>query len=684
MGNSIYAKLAKTMENDGVAVPAVLYDIPEGMSEKPGCDKGDAFLFKLIHFSDEILPSAQRNELLEALSENLGKSLSLRLTLSLALMGGAYREQLNYLGLYDILEKKGKPSRCSGRIYDANKRTFNVGSSIINRYESKFEDLSQTYYYLTELGRELSLDALTLNGRFPNADRLLLRDVISTHQANLEHGSGYNDLYAYILGNSLYPAYFGFDTEVVVNYGDGSHDGMADSYFVADAAVKTFYNAKDGLFRCCQQDYIEVDTGSQNIDVIADKLHRYSQMVGSRVNDEDIPLTELIFLSHPHGLCSSVGRLVINDDAFARAINHSLSDDVMIVQMLQKAYYPGENSISSLYYAIFNDNRMAWVTTPDNGLLYNSAASIRTQALSTLNRLIIMGFGSCSIDALWSLMALSRSDSAVSAYNVKYIRYSDIYEKRKGVLLSEAVKCLKTSHPDSYRILNQLCFKGFSVASCFGGDMYRTYFTLHPQFTGCTSCLLEVLAKNKYLDRLNIANARFAPFIELKDDRHSLVLKNALALKDGSVICIEDIDADYGSRVRCSSFISSYSWSLASADIRRFTLCVICDDECSAYNFLIKHCLRSLDNRSLASADNISKCGDVPCNLPLFIPRGLLLAHMQGFNSKAGIFTFKSLNAYMKLRQAYNDNNKISGSSFSSYFEKNISSDDVQADLAYF
>lgn len=427
-----------------------------------------------------------------------------------------------------------------------------------------------------------------------------------------------------------------------------------------------------------------MDTGSQNIDVIADKLHRYSQMVGSRVNDEDIPLIELIFLSHPHGLCSSVGRLVINDDAFARAINHSLSDDVMIVQMLQKAYYPDENSISSLYYAIFNDNRMAWVTTPDNALLYNSAASIRTQALSTLNRLILMGFGTCTIDALWSLMALSKSDSAVSAYHMKYLRYSNIYEKRKGFILSEAVKYLKNTHPDSYRILNQLCFKGFSVASCFGGDMYRTYFTLHPQFTGCTSCLLEVLAKNKYLDRLNITNSRFAPFIELTDDRHSLVIKNALALKDGSVICIEDIDADYGSRVRCSSFISSYSWSLASADIHRFTLCVICDNEISAYNFLVKHCLRSLDNRSLASADNMSKCGNVPCNLPLFVPRELLLAHMQGFDSKAGIFTFKSLNAYMKLRQAYNDNNKISGSSFSSYFEKNISSDDVQADLAYF
>ena len=80
----------------------------------------------------------------------------------------------------------------------------------------------------------------------------------------------------------------------------------------------------------------------------------------------------------------------------------------------------------------------------------------------------------------------------------------------------------------------------------------------------------------------------------------------------------------------------------------------------------------------------MSKCGNVPCNLPLFVPRELLLAHMQGFDSKAGIFTFKSLNAYMKLRQAYNDNNKITGSSFSSYFEKNISSDDVQADLAYF
>jgi len=58
---------------------------------------------------------------------------------------------------------------------------------------------------------------------------------------------------------------------------------------------------------------------------------------------------------------------------------------------------------------------------------------------------------------------------------------------------------------------------------------------------------------------------------------------------------------------------------------------------------------------------------------------------MQGFDSKAGIFTFKSLNAYMKLRQAYNDNNKISGSSgFSSYFEKNISVDDIRTDLAYF
>ena len=127
---SIYAKLAKTVEYDEAAV---LYDIPEGMSDKPGCDKGEMFLFKLIHFSDEILSSAQRNELLEALSENLGKSLSLRLTLSLAIMGGAYREQLNYLGLYDIQEKKGRSSKCSGRIYDANKRTSDVGSSIINR-----------------------------------------------------------------------------------------------------------------------------------------------------------------------------------------------------------------------------------------------------------------------------------------------------------------------------------------------------------------------------------------------------------------------------------------------------------------------------------------------------------------------------------------------------------------------
>lgn len=281
----------------------VLYNRPSQLdktyaSENINDDNRLLYKLKLLQLSPAFLRKGAYEYFKTAVENCIDGNVSELLCLSIALMGGAYKEQLNYLGLFPIKEVTGKSSVCRCYIQNINKRTFNIGTNIIDTKQTKDSENkgNQIFYHLTDAARELCAEKLSLLGEHPLKKNIQLNDLSLTHNHNLEHAAGVIDLYAYILGNPYYPAQFDFSYEHICNISD-------ETYFVADGLVTTMYkNETDSVFKAT--DYVEVDTGSQGSEIIKEKLINYIQFFEKGTHL--FPLTSLTFLYHPSGICSGV------------------------------------------------------------------------------------------------------------------------------------------------------------------------------------------------------------------------------------------------------------------------------------------------------------------------------------------------------------------------------------------
>lgn len=693
----------------------VLYNRPSQLdktyaSENINDDNRLAYKLKLLQLSPAFLREGAYEYFKTAVENCIDGNVSELLCLSIALMGGTYKEQLNYLGLFPIKEVTGKSSVCRCYIQNINKRTFNIGTNIIDTIQAKDSENNgnQIFYHLTDAARELCVEKLSLLGEHPLKKNIQLKDLSLTHNHNLEHAAGVIDLYAYILGNPYYPAQFNFSYEHICNISD-------ETYFVADGLVTTMYkNETDSVFKVT--DYVEVDTGSQGSEIIKEKLINYIHFFEK--GPHLFPLTTLTFLYHPSGLCSGIpakksltgekkptplesmaflylGKMFENinlsvddiikiikegntgnkntgcynksdkdssynhliDSLSATEYRELFSDNTdwlldILIKISNMGY--GKNQLCSLYkkclYEYANERSMDNTGTADT---FGEQASeeindtIETKSTketcSTVHTYDNEGTSkpdntdntNDTFDTSEELPV--KNDSISNSYQEKYVRNLRKYLRRRNLIFEKAADLIRTDDPGSYEKFVSFCLNGLSVSCVFGGDLYATFLSAHPNMTGLYEFLRKWIIKKAFSFNISDttgfnASTAYLPAAILGNAGNTFVLKNILTFREVSgslhTFAIEDISTDYAARIRIEKAISSDS--LRNSKIK---LLVITDSYEDAYLLLSSFCYienkgcvtSKLDNLFVTHRSMETVTDDYS---PTFIPREYLMRHL--------------------------------------------------------
>ncbi len=705
----------------------VLYNRPSQLdktyaSENINDDNRLAYKLKLLQLSPAFLREGAYEYFKTAVENCIDGNVSELLCLSIALMGGAYKEQLNYLGLFPIKEVTGKSSVCRCYIQNINKRTFNIGTNIIDTIQAKDSENkgNQIFYHLTDAARELCAEKLSLLGEHPLKKNIQLNDLSLTHNHNLEHAAGVIDLYAYILGNPYYPAQFDFSYEHICNISD-------ETYFVADGLVTTMYkNETDSVFKAT--DYVEVDTGSQGSEIIKEKLINYIHFFEKGTHL--FPLTSLTFLYHPSGICSGVpakktltgekklsplesmaflylGKMFENiklsvDDIIkiikegntvnkntgcynksdkASSYNHLIdslsateyrelfSDNTdwlldILIRISNMGY--GKNQLCSLYkkclYEYANERSVDNTGTADTfgeqakeEINDTKETKSTKETCSTVHTYDNEGTSkpdntdntNDTFDTSEELPV--KNDSISNSYQENYVRNLRKYLRRRNLIFEKAADLIRTDDPGSYEKFVSLCLNGLSVSCVFGGDLYATFLSAHPNMTGLYEFLRKWIIKKAFYFNISDtpgldASTAYLPAAILGNAGNTFVLKNILTFREVSgsthTFAIEDISTDYAARIRIEKAISSDS--LRNSKIK---LLVITDSYEDAYLFLSslcyienKGCVTSKLNNLFVTHRPMETVTDDYS--PVFIPREYLMRHLYertGFEEESKI-----------------------------------------------
>lgn len=681
-----------------------------------------AYKLKLLQLSPAFIREGAYEYFKTAVENCIDGNVSELLCLSIALMGGAYKEQLNYLGLFPIKEVTGKSSVCRCYIQNINKRTFNIGTNIIDTIQTKDSENkgNQIFYHLTDAARELCAEKLSLLGEHPLKKNIQLKDLSLTHNHNLEHAAGVIDLYAYILGNPYYSAQFDFSYEHICNISD-------ETYFVANGLVTTMYkNETDSVFKAT--DYVEVDTGSQGSEIIKEKLINYIHFFEKGTHL--FPLTSLTFLYHPSGICSGVtskksltgekkpsplesmaflylGKMFENiklsvDDMIkiikegntgnkntgcynksdkASSYNHLIdslsateyrelfSDNTdwlldILIRISNMGY--GKNLLCSLYkkclYEYANERSIDNTGTADT--FWEQAKEEINDTIETKSTK-----ETCSTVHTYDNEGTSKpdntdntndtfdtseelpvkNDSISNSYQEKYVRNLRKYLRRRNLIFEKAADLIRTDDPGSYEKFVSLCLNGLSVSCVFGGDLYATFLSAHPNMTGLYEFLRKWIIKKAFYFNISDtpgldASKAYLPAAILGNAGNTFVLKNILTFREvsGSIhtFAIEDISTDYAARIRIEKAISTDS--LRNSKIRLF---IITDSYEDAYLLLSSFCYienkgcvtSKLDNLFVTHRPMETVTDDYS---PTFIPREYLMRHLYegtGFEEESKI-----------------------------------------------
>lgn len=693
----------------------VLYNRPSQLdktyaSENINDDNRLAYKLKLLQLSPAFLREGAYEYFKTAVENCIDGNVSELLCLSIALMGGAYKEQLNYLGLFPIKEVTGKSSVCRCYIQNINKRTFNIGTNIIDTIQSKDSENkgNQIFYHLTDAARELCAEKLSLLGEHPLKKNIQLNDLSLTHNHNLEHASGVIDLYAYILGNPYYPAQFYFSYEHICNISD-------ETYFVADGLVTTMYkNETDSVFK--STDYVEVDTGSQGSEIIKEKLINYIHFFEKGTHL--FPLTSLTFLYHPSGICSGVtskksltgekkpsplesmaflylGKMFENiklsvddiikiikegnasnknvgcsdksdkdssynhliDSLSATEYRELFSDNTdwlldILIRISNMGY--GNNLLCSLYkkclYEYANERSIDNAGTADTfgeqakeEINDTKETKSTKETCSTVHTYDNEGTSkpdntdntNDTFDTSEELPV--KNDSISNSYQEKYVRNLRKYLQRRNLIFEKAADLIRTDAPRSYEKFVSFCLNGLSVSCVFGGDLYATFLSAHPNMTGLYEFFRKWIIKKAFYFNISDtpglnASTAYLPAAILGNADDTFVLKNILTFSEVSgslhTFAIEDISTDYAARIRIEKAISTDS--LRNSKIK---LLVITDSYEDAYLLLSSFCY--IENKGCVTSkfDNLfvthGHLGAVTDNYsPVFIPREYLMRHL--------------------------------------------------------
>lgn len=685
----------------GSSIISVLYDRPEYLATKPGMYSRYSFYNKILRFPYETFGTTDNDEIIEPLEELL-KTNPAKLLACITQMGGAIKEQLNYLGLFSIAELNGNSSLATSRIAQVNKKSNDGKMLETKKYNcddfhiSLTEPTNAAYKFLDDCINSCRNIGITSN--LYNSEQKITR-ISDTHDANIEHAAGYCDLYAYILGNEYYPPNFKLINEDVLYYGD-------DNRVIADAHVTTYSVLhanieKDGKIICqatytAQHDFIETDTGSQRINVIAEKLDNYLKYLDSVVKNIPEVFFSVNFITHPTGICGYVKKDTEKEKKRIPDIRYA--EALFVRELLMNCGYKNIKE----FYNYINENGVSGISA----LAKYNGSILTEDFLNILKKCIAYGYGSDDFSSLMDDMAAvgfsGLNKKPYTFYNQRYGSYREQYDKRKYTIFG-VVNYLKDNKPKVYEKLVKYCLNGFSVNVSMGGDMYRTYFTVHPKFSGCADATAAMLYRcslsNTYVQDMYLLNMQ--RLIYRRGDGTTGVLLNHIAYRniepddeaalnygfvkgDGlnychNGFCIEDIDCNIGSRIRVKKALSDTS--LISSHTR---LCIICDCVESAYEYMVKEC-----SDILMKHDSLSCTGCLPDNhrdaflafMPVFIPRNVLFDILAKKEPENAPFVFRGYSIYKDAVVSYSQSG--TKKSFEKFFSDFLRKSNLAADVYY-
>lgn len=474
-----------------------------------------------------------------------------------------------------------------------------------------------------------------------------------------------------------------------------------------------YKNETDSVFKAT--DYVEVDTGSQESEIIKEKLINYIHFFEKGTHL--FPLTSLTLLYHPSGICSGVtskksltgekkpsplesmaflylGKMFENiklsvDDMIkiikegntgnkntgcynksdkASSYNHLIdslsateyrelfSDNTdwlldILIRISNMGY--GKNLLCSLYkkclYEYANERSIDNTGTADT--FWEQAKEEINDTIETKSTK-----ETCSTVHTYDNEGTSKpdntdntndtfdtseelpvkNDSISNSYQEKYVRNLRKYLRRRNLIFEKAADLIRTDDPGSYEKFVSLCLNGLSVSCVFGGDLYATFLSAHPNMTGLYEFLRKWIIKKAFYFNISDtpgldASTAYLPAAILGNAGNTFVLKNILTLREVSdsihTFAIEDISTDYAARIRIEKAISTDS--LRNSKIRLF---IITDSYEDAYLLLASFCY--MENKGCVSnkLDNLFVTNGHLENVtadyrPVFIPREYLMRH---------------------------------------------------------
>lgn len=86
-------------------------------------------------------------------------------------------------------------------------------------------------------------------------------------------------------------------------------------------------------------------------------------------------------------------------------------------------------------------------------------------------------------------------ESSLTPYQEKYHEFHKKYIARKNLIFNKAISYLKNENPNIYEQFISLCNNGLSLSYVFGGNMYETFLSVHPNMSGMMQSIIRIINK---------------------------------------------------------------------------------------------------------------------------------------------------------------------------------------------
>lgn len=532
------------------------------------------FIYKLIKNKPEYMDENIWNFLKQLIHE-LPQNQHTCLLYAIAISGGAFKPQFNYLG---FIPPDSSSSKLRKLIYNINK-TYGVHKqSVVFTETVNLQNEKSSFISITEEGLSITRQQLDKLSIIPAAP------LLKRHSSNLEHAACLADMLYYIIGNNHYPCSYSIRTEDVL-----SEDNKLNSYIVSDAVCITALGLKDNAASTI--DYIEFHTGSQHKKVIVEKILAYTKQlsINPRLSGEYMNDT-IIFLIHPGSSCANAksGRKCLGDASKNTSDNNStlLSSSVL----LNTCYLLQMNGCTPMQlYRLLGHTALKRY----EGILYSTGCfKLNYEDIKAVHEALADAFSNdrmsdisdvsdnvkdtvisdVDIHTLISRLECNKKvqKDADQETDILYEKFFNTYKNIDKTILVSSINEFSKKYNKYYKIFKNMCLNGLSLSTCFGADMYTTYLFIHPFYTGAAETVFKILINAKLIAAdsvfsINNLSASTGGNISL-DDGSSVYLRNMCKYTYNNnaltgYVFMEYISHDIGGQIRISSLLEQAAFS---------------------------------------------------------------------------------------------------------------------------